>query len=54
MRELMRQGSTLALTAIASHFGVDLPTKVPFLWEMLLSPIKTIADPSKGRINVYV
>jgi len=50
MRELMRQGACLALTAIASHFGAELPTKVPFLWETLLSPIRTISDSVGGNL----
>lgn len=52
MRELTRHGASLALTAIASHFGVDAPTKVPFLWETLLSPIKIIKDPPKGEFRI--
>jgi hypothetical protein len=52
VRELTRQGASLALTAIASHFGADAPTKVPFLWETLLSPIKIIKDPPKGTSRI--
>ncbi|XP_078035668.1 histone acetyltransferase 1 isoform X2 [Augochlora pura] len=31
-----RRGATLALTAIATHFGDQLPTRLPYLWELIL------------------
>ncbi|CAB3368489.1 Hypothetical predicted protein [Cloeon dipterum] len=43
-RELMRQGATLALTAIAAHFGSDLPTKLPGFWETLTLPTQLMEN----------
>ncbi|XP_033321370.1 histone acetyltransferase 1 [Megalopta genalis] len=31
-----RRGATLALTAIATHFGDQLPIRLPYLWELIL------------------
>ncbi|XP_076242888.1 histone acetyltransferase 1 [Calliopsis andreniformis] len=34
-----RRGATLALTAIATLFGDQLPTRLPYLWELILPSI---------------
>jgi len=35
--EIQRRGATLVLKAVTRHFGPEVPTKVTFLWEMMMS-----------------
>uniref|UniRef100_A0A1B6DFE2 TATA-binding protein-associated factor 172 n=1 Tax=Clastoptera arizonana TaxID=38151 RepID=A0A1B6DFE2_9HEMI len=35
-KKIQRRGATFALTAIVCHFGAELPTKLPVLWESIV------------------
>lgn len=41
-----RRGASFALTAIASHFGKDLPEKLPKFWEFAIGDLVNRIDPS--------
>lgn len=42
--QIQRRGATLALIAITKHFGEELPTKAPKLWEYMVGEMQSI-DP---------
>ncbi|XP_011313794.1 TATA-binding protein-associated factor 172 [Fopius arisanus] len=42
-----RRGATLALTAIASLIGPSLPSRLPHLWDIMVSKNQGTTDPSK-------
>ncbi|XP_076279832.1 histone acetyltransferase 1 [Lasioglossum baleicum] len=44
-----RRGATLALTAIATHFGDQLPTRLPHLWELILPNVLKEEQKSTGH-----
>ncbi|XP_043248205.1 TATA-binding protein-associated factor 172 [Colletes gigas] len=46
-----RRGATLALTAIATHFGDQLPTRLPHLWELILPNLLREDENITGREN---
>ncbi|XP_012144007.1 histone acetyltransferase 1 isoform X2 [Megachile rotundata] len=46
-----RRGATFALTAIATLFGAQLPTRLPHLWELILPSILREEDKIIGREN---
>ncbi|CAL7935310.1 unnamed protein product [Xylocopa violacea] len=46
-----RRGATLALTAIATLFGAQLPTRLPHLWELILPSILREEDKISGCKN---
>ncbi|XP_029035217.1 TATA-binding protein-associated factor 172 [Osmia bicornis bicornis] len=46
-----RRGATFALTAIATLFGVQLPTRLPHLWELILPSILREEDKITGGKN---
>ena len=35
--EIQRRGAVLVLKAVASHFGEEMPSKVPYLWDSIMS-----------------
>lgn len=43
--EVQRRGAVLLLKAVAIHFGENLPSKVPYLWDSIMS-IQTIENHS--------
>lgn len=43
--EIQRRGAVHVLKAVAAYFGENLPLKVSYLWEMIMS-IQTIDDRS--------
>lgn len=43
--QVQRRGATLALIAITKHFGEDLPTKAPKLWEYMVGELTQSIDP---------
>lgn len=47
-----RRGATLALTAIATLFGSQLPTRLPHLWELILPNILREEDKIVSRENI--
>lgn len=42
---IQRRGATLALTAITEHFGAELPSKAPKLWEFIVGQLSDAIDP---------
>ncbi|XP_015435871.1 PREDICTED: TATA-binding protein-associated factor 172 [Dufourea novaeangliae] len=46
-----RRGATFALTAIATHFGDQLPIRLPHLWELILPNILREEEKISGREN---
>ncbi|XP_060811361.1 TATA-binding protein-associated factor 172 isoform X2 [Bombus pascuorum] len=47
-----RRGATLALTAIATLFGAQLPTRLPHLWELILPNVLQEKDKIGSRENI--
>ncbi|XP_048263211.1 TATA-binding protein-associated factor 172 isoform X2 [Bombus terrestris] len=47
-----RRGATLALTAIATLFGAQLPTRLPHLWELILPNVLREKDKITNRENI--
>lgn len=43
---IQRRGATLALTEITKYFGVDLPQKLPKLWELIIGQLVGNVDPN--------
>ncbi len=41
--EVQRRGAVLVLKAVAIHFGTEMPSKVPYLWDSIMS-IQSIDD----------
>lgn len=46
--EIQRRGAIHVLKAVATYFGENLPTNVPFLWDMIMS-IQTLDDSSENQ-----
>ncbi|XP_018561856.1 TATA-binding protein-associated factor 172 isoform X1 [Anoplophora glabripennis] len=49
---IQRRGATLALTAITEHFGAELPSKAPKLWEFIVGQLSEAIDPYNFDSNV--
>lgn len=42
LNKTQRTGATYAFTTIASHFGANLPTKLPKLWEIIIEHLQEV------------
>lgn len=52
--QIQRRGATLALIAITKHFGEELPSKAPKLWEYMLGELTQLIDPYNFNPNNFV
>ncbi|KAJ8949069.1 hypothetical protein NQ318_016971 [Aromia moschata] len=48
---IQRRGATLALIAITRHFGAELPSKAPKLWEFMVGQLTATVDPYNFNAN---
>ncbi|XP_057659908.1 TATA-binding protein-associated factor 172 isoform X3 [Diorhabda carinulata] len=51
---LQRRGGTVAFVAIVEHFGENLPTAVPTLWEFMVGQLVETIDPFNFDANDYL
>lgn len=45
---IQRRGAELTLTTIAKHFGAELTTVLPYLWEFMTGPLRSIVQGADG------
>ncbi|EFA08205.1 TATA-binding protein-associated factor 172-like Protein [Tribolium castaneum] len=45
INRVQRRGATLALVAVTSYFGEELPEKIPKLWELMVGQLCETIDP---------
>lgn len=53
LNELQARGATYVLTHAVEHFGVELPSKLPKLWEAIFEPLTKYILPKDSGKNAY-
>uniref|UniRef100_A0A667ZL40 B-TFIID TATA-box binding protein associated factor 1 n=1 Tax=Myripristis murdjan TaxID=586833 RepID=A0A667ZL40_9TELE len=52
---IQRRGAEFALTTIARHFGSDLTRSLPYLWENMVGPLRTVVNENQvidGKVQL--
>ncbi|XP_062319885.1 TATA-binding protein-associated factor 172 [Osmerus eperlanus] len=50
---VQRRGAEFSLTTVARHFGPELTSSLPYLWETMVGPLRAVVDDDQG-IDVQV
>ena len=45
---VQRRGAEFALTTVARHFGPELTSSLPYLWETMVGPLRAVVDDNQG------
>lgn len=52
--QIQRRGATLALIAITKHFGEQLPSRAPKLWDYIIGNLSVSIDPYNFSPNSFI